>query len=53
MENNLNESAIVVYVVQRWQNVIGVYRNYDDAIEIARQFIAKGHFCDVLAKPLN
>lgn len=42
----------LVYVVVRYGNVVGVYRNQQDAMQVVSTSVAKGQICDLLIKPL-
>lgn len=48
-ENALQE---LVFIVMRYQSVIGVYKNRRDAFDVADLYINKGQLCDVICKPL-
>lgn len=36
-----------IYIVTRYQSILGVYENFDDATQVARTFIEKGQLCDI------
>ncbi len=51
------EEAVVtqqelVFIVMRYQSVIGVYKNRRDAFDVCDLYINKGQICDVICKPL-
>lgn len=51
--SNLNEQTVLVYCVVRYGQIIGLYRQFDDASQVMQTSIAKGQVCDVIVKPLN
>lgn len=50
IENVGEQKPQVVYIVQRWNQIIGVYANFNDAAEITQTSIAKGQVCDIITK---
>lgn len=42
--------AQVVYIVQRWNTIVAVYANFNDAAQVVQASIAKGQVCDIIAK---
>lgn len=42
--------AQVVYIVQRWNTIVAVYSNFNDAAQVAQAGIAKGQVCDIITK---
>ncbi len=46
------QNAQVVYIVQRWNNIVGVYSKFEDAAQVTTASVAKGQVCDIIIKPV-
>lgn len=46
------ENAQLVYIVQRWNQIIGVYGSFESASQIVSASVAKGQVCDIIIKPV-
>lgn len=51
-KENQNAVTTLVYVVVRYGQVIGCYKNQEDAMQVVSTSIAKGQICDLLVKPM-
>lgn len=49
-EVEVQTSPELVYIVQRYQSIVGVYRHFVDASQVANTCIAKGQLCDIICK---
>lgn len=44
------QNAQVVFVVMRYNTIVGVYSKMEDAMQVASLSIAKGQVCDVITR---
>lgn len=47
-----NTNGILVYIVERYGQILGVYDNQDDAVQIQKLSISKNNFANIIVKPL-
>lgn len=52
VESAADTQQVLVFIVMRYQSVIGVYKNRRDAFDVCDLYINKGQICDVICKPL-
>lgn len=53
MEKKNENATILIYIVERYGQIIGCYDNQQDAVQIQSVMIAKGQICNLIVKPLQ
>ena len=56
VQQPIQNAAQIVYIVTRYNSIMGVYADLTDAQQIQATFIAKGQICDLtsqIVKPKN
>lgn len=53
LNSNQSSNAQVVYIIQRWSQIVGVYSKFEDAAQVAQASILKGQVCDIITKPIQ
>lgn len=48
-----NAGSQLVYIVTRFNTILGVYAKFEDAAQVASVSINKGIYCDIVTKPVQ
>lgn len=51
-ENSENVTTQLVYCVVRYGQLVGCYKEMNDAVQVQTLAIQKGQICDLIVKPL-
>lgn len=51
-EKKSQSNVQIVYIVERYGQIIGVYYNQTDAVQVQSLSIAKGQLCNLIVKPV-
>lgn len=51
-QSSQQSSGILVYIVERYGQILGVYDNQEDAVQFQKLSIAKNNFANIIVKPL-
>lgn len=51
-EKKSQSNVQIVYIVERYGQIIGVYSNQTDAVQVQSLSIAKGQLCNLIVKPV-
>lgn len=50
--SNTTEKSQIVYCAVRYGQILGVYANQEDAMQVVSTSVAKGQLCDLIIKPV-
>lgn len=51
-QSSQQTNGTLLYIVERYGQILGVYDNQEDAVQIQKLSIAKNNFANIIVKPL-